>query len=138
MTEDRRSNDTQRRIDEAVTRTHATTEDQIGIVATVGGEPLVMEIFGSPDLAEAHTPDMIRAIAFDVDGYDPFPSTPEQILNFLDIVRDVTFQRTPRESGTTSISGSHQHIDLRGIWSKDRQYIHAIALNRAHPVLQGA
>jgi hypothetical protein len=137
MTEDSRSNDTQRLVDEAVNRTFTAADDQIGIVATAGGEPVVMEMFGDPALSRTYTPDLIRAIAFDVDGYEPFPSTSERILEFLNDMSAVKFQCTPKPGGGTQIHGAHGRVQLRGSWIGKRTYVHVMAVNSRHPVLMG-
>lgn len=138
MVEDRRDREAQRRIDDQVTREFQALPHQIGLVATVGGEPIVMEMFGSPDLARTYIPDLIRGIAFDVDGYEPFPSTPERILEFLNLSREVRFTQTQQTTGTTKVHGTKDRIDLHGTWIEDRKYIHVMALNRAHSIFQGA
>lgn len=137
MVEDRRDREAQRRIDDQVTREFQALPHQIGLVATVGGEPIVMEMFGSPDLAREYIPDLIRGLAFDVDGYEPFPSTPERIMEFLSDASAVKFQRSTQPSGATRIQGANGRVHLQGIWVESRRYIHVMATNSRHPIMSG-
>jgi hypothetical protein len=136
MVEDRRTRTTQRRVEESVEIDFQVAADQIGIVATAGGEPVVMEMFGSNSLAGAYAADLIRGLAFDVDGYDPFPCTLGRVLGFLNEAREVKFQASRHDSGATSIRGTLGRVDLHGIWVEKRTYVHVAAVNTRHPVLQ--
>lgn len=137
MTVDRRTQATQRQVDEAVTKTFTAADDQTGIVATAGGQPILMEMFGDTNLLRAYSPDLIRAIAFDVDGYEPFPCTPERILDFLNDMSKVKFQCTSKRGSGTQINGAHGRVQLHGLWVGKRTYVHVMATNSRHPVMQG-
>lgn len=137
MVEDRKNREYQRRIDEQVTREFLALPHQIGFVATAGGEPIVMEMFGSAALAREYIPDLIRGLAFDVDGYESFPSTPERVMEFLSDARAVKFQCSTQPSGTTRIQGANGRVHLQGIWVESRTYIHVMATNSRHPVMSG-
>jgi len=137
MVEDRKNREDQRRIDEQVTREFQALPHQIGFVATAGGEPIVMEMFGSADLAREYIPDLIRGLAFDIDGYEPFPSTPERVMDFLSDARAVKFQCSPQPSGANRIQGANGRVSLQGIWVESRTYIHVMATNSRHPVMSG-
>lgn len=137
MTQDLQTQALQRCVDEAVTAKFTSEPSQIGMVATAGGEPIVMEMFGNPDLARAYGADLIRGIAFDVDGYDSFPSTAERVLDFLNDARAVKFACAPQSSGATRIHGAHGRVQLHGIWFGERTYVHVMATNSRHPVIQG-
>lgn len=137
MTEDSRTEQLQTRVHEAVTARLEIESNQVGVVATAGGEPILMEMFGSPDLARAYVPDLIRGMAFDVDGYDPFPSTAARVLDFLNDARAVKFACAPQPSGATKIHGAHGRVQLHGIWFGARTYVHVMATNSRHPILMG-
>jgi len=137
MVEDRKNRETQRRIDEQVTREFHALPHQVGLVATANGEPILMEMFGSPDLAREYIPDLIRGLAFDVDGYEPFPSTPERIMEFLSDASAVKFQHSTQPSGATRIQGANGRVQLQGIWVESRTYIHVMATNSRHPIMSG-
>lgn len=112
--------------------------EQVGVIAAVAGQPLVMETFGSPTLAKAHIADMIRGLAFDADGLALGRSSPRDILEFVDQARSPEIRSTPETSGALTISGLDDNVLVHGISSGPLEQLHLMAVNRHHPLLQGA
>ena len=112
--------------------------EQVGVIAAVAGQPLVMETFGSHALAKAHIADMIRGLAFDADGIELGRSSSRNILEFVEQARSPETRATLQPSGTLTISGLDDHVLIHGISAGPHEQLHLMAVNRRHPLLQGA
>lgn len=111
--------------------------EQVGVIAAVAGQPLVMETFGSPTLAKAHIADMIRGLAFDADGLELGRSAYRNILEFVEQAGTPEIRSTLQPSGTLTIGGLDDNLFVHGISSEPHQPLHLMAVNRHHPLLQG-
>lgn len=112
--------------------------EQVGVIAAVAGQPLIMETFGSPTLAKAHIADMIRGLAFDADGLELGRSSSRNILEFVEQARSPKIRATLQPSGTLTISGLDDNVLVHGISPEPHEPLHLMAVNRHHPLLEGA
>lgn len=112
--------------------------EQVGVIAAVAGQPLVMETFGSPTLAKAHIADMIRGLAFDADGLALGRSSPRDVFEFAERVGTTRLRATIQPSGTLAINGLDDSMLIHGISAGPHEHLHLMTVNRHHPLLQGA
>lgn len=135
MQEDVRTQATQRHIAAEIESRFSPREDQVGLVVAVSGEPLLMEVFKSPQLARNLLHDLLKGVAFDIDFVFPFPATEEKIKAFLRETGRTPFESKGSSEASYQLTGSGDQVILHGTWTTPSECLHLLAINHQHPIL---
>jgi len=113
---------------------------QRGVLLGVGGQPLVLEMFGSTKALSAHLPALLAAVSLDAAlvprvnvGAVPGRRA-RRMTAFLD---GLALQCNPGHAGDgTALAARTSHADLNGIAMPTGELAHLSVLNTHHPLLE--
>lgn len=135
MQEDVRTQTTQRQLASEIDVRFAPRDDQVGVVIAISGEPLLIEVFDSPQLARTLLHDLLKGVAFDIDFSFPFPATEDRIKEFLRETSRTPFKAKSSVGASYRLTGSGDQVTMHGTWTSPSECLHLLAINHRHPVL---
>lgn len=115
---------------------------QRGVLIGIGGQPLVLEIFGSTKALIAHLPALLAAVSLDAALVPPgrIGAVPgrrgRRMTSFLD---GLALHRSPEHAGDgVALAARTSHADISGVAMPTGELAHLSVLNTHHPVLEMA
>lgn len=114
-----------------------TLPGQCGALIGIAGQPLILEVFGSPASLGAHLMPfvetaMFEALSTNVDELVPSRRA-RRMLARLD---EVDLWADDRDEGSMTVHADTPHAQIRGVALADRRIAHLSILNIKHPLLE--
>jgi hypothetical protein len=110
---------------------YKTSKGQTGLVVSVLGQPLAMEVFESQELFELQFKEIVQSFLWDAPSNTRSQTSKNEIIEFLRDIADLSRTKT---SGGTNISFNSTSLNSSfegsGLGS-----IHGLAINQQHPIL---
>ena len=113
-----------------------TSDGRNGVLVCLEGEPLILEIFQTPELLSNNYVDLMRSIVFDATFVEK-PDTSEGTLDaFLREILNSELKHRPSSSSTYFLENSCHDLSTRLICDmRSRGPLHALTLNMNHPAI---
>jgi hypothetical protein len=113
-----------------------TSDGRNGVLICLAGEPLILEIFQTPELFSSNYVDLMRSIVFDA----TFAGTPDTSKGTLDaFLREVLnseLKHRTSSSSTYFLESCSHNLSSRLMYDmRSRGPLHALTLNMNHPAL---
>jgi len=123
-------------IEEVTELAEETSDGRNGVLVCLSGEPLMLEIFQTPELLSNNYVDLMRSIVFDATFADK-PDTSEGALDaFLREILKSGLEHRPSSGSTYFLESSSQNLSSRLMCDmRSRGPLHALTLNMNHPAL---
>ena len=123
-------------LEEVTELAQKTSDGRTGVLICLAGEPLILEIFKSPELFSKNYVDLVRSIVFDA-TFTSKPDTSEGTLNaFLREILKSALKHRPSSGSTYFLESSSQNLSSRLMCDmRSHGPLHALTLNMNHPAL---
>ncbi len=123
-------------IEEVTELAEETSDGRNGVLVCLSGEPLMLEIFQTPELLSNNYVDLMRSIVFDA-TFAEKPDTSERALDaFLREILKSGLEHRPSSGSTYFLESSSQNLSSRLMCDmRSRGPLHALTLNMNHPAL---
>jgi len=103
---------------------------QSGLVVSVLGEPVLMEIFGNEFLFTQHFESIIQSVLWDLDDYGNVKTSNRSVIDFLESITSVNVANS--ESDFYQVI---EHLSLKITHEPNEQIaVHSLAINHNHPI----
>lgn len=110
---------------------YKTSEGQTGLVVSVLGKPLAMEVFASQELFELQFKEIIECLLWEVPGDIRSQTSKIEVIEFLREIADLSMNSTSARA-KVSLNSTSLNSSLKG---KKYGNIHGLAINHQHPIL---
>ena len=123
-------------IEEVTELAEETSDGRNGVLICLAGEPLILEIFQTPELLSNNYVDLMRSIVFDA-TFAEKPDTSEGTLDaFLREILNSELKPRPSSRSTYFLESASRNLSSRLMYDViSRGPFHALTLNMNHPVL---
>jgi hypothetical protein len=123
-------------IEEVTELAEETSDGRNGVLICLAGEPLILEIFQTPELLSNNYVDLMRSIVFDA-TFAEKPDTSEGTLDaFLREILNSELKHRPSSRSTYFLESASRNLSSRLMCDViSRGPLHALTLNMNHPVL---
>ena len=123
-------------IEEVTELAEKTSDGRNGVVVCLAGEPLILEIFQTPELFSNNYADLVRSIVFDA-TFAGTPDTSEGTLDaFLREILNSELKHRTSSSSTYFLESCSHNLSSRLMCDmRSRGPLHALTLNMNHPAL---
>ncbi len=110
---------------------------QCGALIGIGGQPLLLEVFGSPAALASHLMPFVETAMFEAlsaDVGEPVPS--RRARRMLARLDPVDLWADDLDDGGVAVRADTSHAQIRGVALADRRIAHLSILNIKHPLLE--
>ena len=123
-------------LEEVTDLAEVTSDGRNGVLVCLAGEPLILEIFKTPELFSNNYVDLMRSIVFDA-TFAGTPDTSEGTLDaFLREILNSELKHRTSSSSTYFLKSCSHNLSSRLMCDmKSRGPLHALTLNMNHPAL---
>ena len=113
-----------------------TSDGRNGVLVCLEGEPLILEIFQTPEVLSNNYVDLMRSIVFDA-TFAEKPDTSEGTLDaFLREILNSELKHRPSSRSTYFLESASRNLSSRLMCDmRSRGPLHALTLNMNHPAL---
>lgn len=109
---------------------------QTGVVVGVAGQPLLAEVFASPQVLSEQLPWILEAAALDAALLPPSVTPSRRARRFVGRFSEVSWLPTATPGWGRATEGASEYVHARSLaWPGPQQAVHAYASNRHHPLL---
>ena len=115
------------------------SENQLGVLVVLNGEPLFAEIFQNPELFMQNYISLIQSVAFDVADSKRSQISKSAVDHFLSEVLNTPRTTERLHIGLRTFAGiSRRAIDVRSSQTQDqdKDFLHLLGINQSHGALQ--
>lgn len=124
-----------RRILGEVSEALQTLELQNGVVISLEGEPLILELYSDSKGFRHILSQTLSSLAFDVEQSKSKPTTSQNVQSFLEQLGLASLDVLRQNDWVTQKTGGNQFIETRSTEDKKGGIIQLTAINRSHRIL---